>query len=318
MNIWNKILEEIQAGKVLALLCVFESIGSSPGRQGFKMYITSDHKLEGSVGGGIMEHKFIEMAKSLLKNGAFEPILKRQIHRKDNGKEQSGMICSGEQTIGLYYFDESSLSFLKEITLKSEEETYIFFDQNGYGLKKENEEMEPFFEKTSITQWKYIEPVDHRPRIHIIGGGHVGLALSKVMNSLGFHVSIYDERKDLNTYNENSCAHQKHIVDFQNINGLIPEDENSYVVLMSFGYRTDKLCIQQLLNRNFKYFGVMGSQSKMDNLLQSLIKEGYDKNLLDQIHTPIGVPINSQTPMEIAISVAAEIIGVKNGKFLDN
>ena len=321
MNFWNKILEELNQKKKLVLMCVLDSDGSSPGRQGFKMYVTDDHKLEGSIGGGIMEHKLIELAKSLLDKGSFQPFIKKQIHRKNIEKEQSGMICSGEQTIGFYHFDDSDLPFLEKITSNSKSKDHPFLILNHYGFSLIEDQFTPSktnFESLSLKEWTYKEPINHKHLVHIIGGGHVGLALSQVMNQLDFHVKIYDERNNLNTMENNSYAHERHVVNYQNLTDVIPDNSTDYLVLMSFGYRTDETCIKQLLNRNYRYFGVMGSKSKMETLFTSLLTDGFEQRQLDKIHTPIGIEINSQTPMEIAISVAAQIIAVKNGKFLIN
>jgi xanthine dehydrogenase accessory factor len=81
---------------------------------------------------------------------------------------------------------------------------------------------------------------------------------------------------------------------------------------MTLGYKTDEIVIRALLDKTFKFFGVLGSKAKMKTLLTSLAKEGVSKEKLDRIHTPVGLPINSHTPEEIAVSIAAEIIGVKN------
>ena len=81
---------------------------------------------------------------------------------------------------------------------------------------------------------------------------------------------------------------------------------------MSFGYRTDKVVLQQLLHHQFKYLGMMGSKEKVKQLFKELLEEGIDKTLLVKVHSPIGVPIKSKTPEEIAVSILAEIIGVKN------
>ena len=67
------------------------------------------------------------------------------------------------------------------------------------------------------------------------------------------------------------------------------------------------------MNKEFKYFGVLGSKAKMATLMKELKADGYDNEKLKRIHTPIGLPINSRTPEEIAVSIAAEMIAVKNG-----
>jgi xanthine dehydrogenase accessory factor len=81
---------------------------------------------------------------------------------------------------------------------------------------------------------------------------------------------------------------------------------------MTLGYKFDEIVIRKLIDRDFRYFGVLGSRAKMQTLLRDLRKEGFDQKKLNQIRTPIGLQINSQTPEEIAISIAAEIIAVKN------
>ena len=98
------------------LLYVLESKGSSPGRQGFSMVVNAKGEMEGSIGGGIMEHKFLEIVKERLKKqGSKEQELKKQIHDKSAANNQSGMICSGEQTIFLYPVREKDLNTVQKI-----------------------------------------------------------------------------------------------------------------------------------------------------------------------------------------------------------
>ncbi|HMU25427.1 MAG TPA: XdhC family protein, partial [Ferruginibacter sp.] len=99
MNSWQFIVEEKKCGNKVVLLYVVQSAGSSPGRQGFKMAVSNNGKMCGSIGGGIMEHKFVEMAKEELKSGIEKISLHLQVHHKDAGQNRSGMICSGEQTL---------------------------------------------------------------------------------------------------------------------------------------------------------------------------------------------------------------------------
>jgi xanthine dehydrogenase accessory factor len=81
---------------------------------------------------------------------------------------------------------------------------------------------------------------------------------------------------------------------------------------MTLGYRTDTIAVRALLNHDFAYIGLLGSISKTDKLIADLIAEGISKEKIKKIHAPIGMQIKSQTPEEIAISIAAEIIQIKN------
>jgi len=150
-------------------------------------------------------------------------------------------------------------------------------------------------------------------RLFIVGGGHCALALSELMSKLDFHISLFDDRADLNTLAKNEFVHEKRIIEsYEKIGDFIPPGKNDYVVVMTLGYRFDEIVIRKLFDRNFKYFGVLGSKAKMKTLLKNLEKEGFDKEKLNKIRTPVGLPINSRTPEEIAVSIAAEIIAFKN------
>ena len=95
MSIWDEILRRINEKEPLAFMYVIDSEGSSPGRQGFMMIVNGRGEMSGSIGGGIMEQKLVELAKSKLKAGEFKPFIKTQIHRKVE-VNHSGMICSGD------------------------------------------------------------------------------------------------------------------------------------------------------------------------------------------------------------------------------
>src|SRR5687768_12473292 len=101
-GIWRFIHKNLLLQVPVMLLYVTESEGSSPGRKGFHMAVNLSGEMEGSIGGGIMEHKFVELAREKLRSGKPETSLFRQFHDKRAVKDQSGMICSGQQTILLH------------------------------------------------------------------------------------------------------------------------------------------------------------------------------------------------------------------------
>ncbi len=169
------------------------------------------------------------------------------------------------------------------------------------------------FERQPNQAFLFEENLGFKNRLYLIGGGHCALALSELMSKLDFHITLFDDRADLNTFAKNRFAHQKHRLDsYENIGELIPSGNEVYVVVMTVGYRTDEVVIRQLLAKNFRYFGVLGSAAKMTTLLNQLRGEGVPEAQLVRIRTPIGIPINSRTPEEIAVSVAGEVIQIKN------
>ena len=99
---------------------------------------------------------------------------------------------------------------------------------------------------------------------------------------------------------------------YAELGSLIESGENVYVVIMTFGYRTDDIALRSLLIKQFKYIGVLGSKKKMEKMFTEYRKDNIDKKMLKNIHSPIGIQVKSQTASEIAVSIAAEIIAIKN------
>ena len=305
-DFWRNVLATLQANETCVLLCVVESIGSSPGRKGFKMCVTSGGAMFGSIGGGSMEHKLVELARSLMDKPVEFPFVKRQIHQAGIGQDRSGMICSGEQTVAFYLFDKEQLAFCADLVAEMDPGTSrdLLLTSEGIQLSSHAPEVVP--------EWSYHQPLLVQPRIAIIGGGHVSLALSRTMNQLGFHVQVFDDRDGLNTIRENAFAHERSFVDYHRIGEHLPEDPDLFIALVSFGYRTDELVLRQLIRRQYKYLGMLGSAEKVRTMFAAMRQDGFTDDELARVRAPIGLPIHSRTPEEIAVSIAAEIIRVKN------
>ncbi len=310
MDFWVNILEILRNGKTAVLLQVIHSEGSSPGRAGFHLVVDNDGNMKGSIGGGIMEYKLVEKAKKMLISGRFLPFIQEQVHSAEGGRNRSGMICSGKQTIAFYFLSQKEVPCIQGVveSLSNNLRVRLHFSDQGIALIGSDEDVH----QEELAQWSYIKEVGFDQTLYIIGGGHVGLALSEIMNKLGFYIILIDDRADLNTVVNNSFANKKLTVSYDELRNTIEQGDNVYVAIMTFGYRTDEVCIKQLIDLDFNYLGVMGSSEKMTKLLASLREQRYSAAQLAKLHTPIGLPINSKTPMEIAISVAAEIISIKN------
>ena len=310
--------------KCVVLMVVAESSGSSPGRQGFKMAVTEDGTLFGSIGGGVMEVALVELAQGKSKkakgknNSKFQisnSKLVEQIHRKDV-QNSSGMICSGKQTVIFKDLTNDNLETVQKIIKYLENQKSVALqisDSKFQTIENTQDNAMFYFEQKNENNFIYQEKIGFQNNLFIIGGGHCALALSELMSKMDFHISLFDDRPNLNTLEKNKFAHSKTIIEsYENIGQFIESGKNNYVVVMTLGYKFDEIVIRQLFDKNFKYFGVLGSKSKMRTLFRNLESEGFDKNKLAKIRTPIGLPINSHTPEEIAVSIAAEIIAVKN------
>jgi xanthine dehydrogenase accessory factor len=312
---WQLINNSLQNKVPVMLLYVLESNGSSPGRQGFFMSVNSDGEMEGSLGGGIMEHKFVEMAKARLVQPDDELSVHKQIHDKSAPKHQSGMICSGEQTIFVYKVQTKDQEHIDNIIicLEAHQNGTLYLSPAGILFSSDLPEQAYSLHITNDKDWLYTEKIGYKNHLYIIGGGHCALAFSKIMRMMDFYIHLYDDRKNLNTMLKNDHVHEKHEVsNYSKLSNHIPQGENTYVVIMTFGYRTDYIALWSLLKKKFKYLGLLGSKNKIEKMFADYVNEGVDANVLESIHAPVGINIKSQTPEEIAISIAAEIIKVKN------
>lgn len=315
MNVWNYIQEKHCCHVDVILLYVLASTGSSPGRQGFKMAVGADCTFTGSIGGGIMEHKFVEMAKAILAETAVhKKEVYKQVHSKDDAINQSGMICSGEQTIFLHKVTGRDMIAVEKI-LRDEKDNLdgtLLLSPEGIDYAPEAAADNFSYEK-SEDSFLLKEKTGFKNTLHIIGGGHCALALSQLMRQMDFYIHLYDDRKDLDTIKRNSFVHEIHLLNsFSDVESFIGERGNVFVVIMTFGYRTDDLAVRSLFNKKLTYIGILGSTKKMEQMFKAYREEGVAEEIIKRLHAPIGVQIKSQTPAEIAISIAAEIIKVKN------
>jgi xanthine dehydrogenase accessory factor len=317
ISTWKLIRDSLENNVPVMLLYVLESNGSSPGRQGFFMAVNSSGQMSGSIGGGMMEHKFVEMAIRQLKIDQQENLVRRQVHDETSNADRSGMICSGEQTIFIYRLQKEDTGTINNIieVLESEKSGTLQLTHKGIFFRDHIPEEDFFFEREADDTWRYEEKVGYKNHLYIIGGGHCALALSRIMRIMDFYIHLYDDRHPLNTFLDNNYVHEKTVVNnYSELKEIIPSGDCNYVVVMTFGYKTDDLVIRSLLKKQVKYFGVLGSGKKIDKMFKEYGLEGIDPDKTKKIYAPVGLPIKSQTPEEIAVSIAAEIIQVKNSK----
>jgi xanthine dehydrogenase accessory factor len=132
------------------------------------------------------------------------------------------------------------------------------------------------------------------------------------MSYLGFYIKLYDNRPGLNTIDDNTFVNEKIIVDYNKIGEIINGNPDEYVAIMTFGYRDDKIVFSKLMDKEFFYIGMIGSEAKIKTLFTEFQEEGIDPERWKHVFIPIGLNIFSKTAKEIAVSIAAEIIREKN------
>jgi xanthine dehydrogenase accessory factor len=157
----------------------------------------------------------------------------------------------------------------------------------------------------------YLEPVFPDLTLFIFGAGHVGRAVATVAKFIGFRVAVIDDRAKYANADRFPFADAFYIDDWQAALSKIPIGDSSYLFIATRGHEFDLICLRQAVQSPARYIGMLGSRKKLGMLFEILEKEGIERSRLERVSVPVGLDIGSETPEEIAISVAAELIAVR-------
>ncbi|WP_057555426.1 XdhC family protein [Paraclostridium sordellii] len=158
----------------------------------------------------------------------------------------------------------------------------------------------------------YIKVFKPKPKILIIGAGHVGSALYKISKTLDFYSIIVDDRDEFANKQRFKDANEVYSGDIDKILQSINLNDNTYVVIATRGYEKDIEALRVIIDKNVSYIGMIGSKNKWRTLKSELLSEGVDENLLNLVYSPVGLNISSNDIDEIAFGIMAEILLVKN------
>lgn len=158
----------------------------------------------------------------------------------------------------------------------------------------------------------FIRSFNPRPKLVIVGAGHVSHELSKVAGTQSFDIHIVDNRDEL-------CNRER----FPNVEGLylgdtiqtlmeLDIDEETYIVIAGPNHESDEKSLEAVILSGARYIGMLGSKKKIEKIREHIIGRGGKEEELDKVYTPIGIDIGSNIPSELAIGIMAEIIRVKN------
>jgi xanthine dehydrogenase accessory factor len=157
-----------------------------------------------------------------------------------------------------------------------------------------------------------------KPRMIILGGGHIALALTKMAKLTDFHVTVFDDRPAFANPGRFPEADEVICDDFSRVMERVHVRSSDYVVIVTRGHKHDTECLEGVLSGvRPAYTGMIGSRRRVAIVLKQLEDAGYARELLDGVHTPIGLKIAAVTPAEISVSILAEIIQVKRAGFND-
>jgi len=161
----------------------------------------------------------------------------------------------------------------------------------------------------------YGEPHRHPARLFVVGAGHIALPLARLGVALGFPVVVLDDREDFATDDRFPDASRVLRVDFSDPFAAMAPGVDDFVVLVTRAHRFDFDCLRRLVDNDSppRYIGMVGSRRRVRAAFRALLDAGVPSDRLASIHAPIGVDIGAETPEEIAVSIAAELVAVRRG-----
>jgi len=349
-NIYLQVSERQAADFPMALATITGTIGSTPQKPGCSALFDQAGLLSGTVGGGILEAKVQEIAKTAMisrESGLHHFMLNNDI------SQQEEAICGGQVEVLLdaticehiHVFDEIEQSLLKRIpgilvtrvtnlagTQVSIHRAWVTRDEKHAISPDHLPYLEPvihsiFSDGLSVDYREiiipagaqeiryFLEPVLPLPRLVIAGAGHIGKALAHLGNLLDFEVVVIDERADYaNTDNIPDADH--HVVnDIGRTMQSLDITPDTYIAIVTRGHKNDADALKACIGSGAAYVGMIGSARKIALMRKSFIGEGIATQAQwESIYAPIGLDIHSKTVQEIAVSIASQLIQVRNQK----
>ena len=344
-NPYLYLLELQSAGRPVILATVTRAIGSTPQKPGSSALINSEGLITGTVGGGIVEGKIQRMALQSIttgESGYFRFNLNKEAR---NGEDA---ICGGQIEIlidaspldHLFVFNEMKRSLEMKIpgvlmtTVKSilgntfierswiTAKTAVSLNHNGI-LAKEIKRLISDKDPAQYSEFKqpereriiFLEPLFPPQQLIIVGAGHIGKALSHIGKLLDFEVTVIDDREEY--ANPDNLPDADHILvgDIGEVMGEMDFTPDSYIVIVTRGHKDDAKALRKCIVCEAAYIGMIGSRNKVALMHDDFIRKGWaEPREWKNIHAPIGLDIHSKSVQEIAISIAAQLVQVKNAK----
>lgn len=323
----------IGQGKQVALATVVQTWGSGPRREGAKMAITAGMQMAGSVSGGCVEGAVIEEALAALEDGR-----PRLLHFgvTDENAWEVGLTCGGELTVFVERLDRSWWQSLSDaaarhqvaasaVVLEGEQagrRAFVLECGQAPSDSSCQDETLAGIAQTAIQRRRCLRQASNgldvfadlhlpRPRLIIVGGAHVAVALQGLARQLGFRVILIDPRQ--------AFATPERFPDVEEITHEYPHealprlglDSETYVAVLTHDPKIDDGTLLHALPSPAPYVGVLSSLRTHRKRVERLTEQGLDPALLERLHVPIGLKIGGREPEEIALAILAEIVSVR-------
>jgi len=157
----------------------------------------------------------------------------------------------------------------------------------------------------------YVEPILPDPTLFIFGAGHVGQAVAPIAKTLGFKIAVVDDRIKYANSERFPQADDFYVNSWEEVFSGLPVSDSSYLLIATRGHKYDLSCLRYAVQTPARYIGLLGSRRKTKLLYEALEQEGIDRACFKRVFAPVGLEIGSETPEEIAVSIAAELVAVR-------
>lgn len=318
IELLNTMLSRLDAGEPAVLCSILADSGSSPRGAGAKMAVLKDGTTCGTIGGGAVELLAAKQALDALERGTSSLCA---FDLSPNQVNDIGMICGGAVTVYFQYFDPQDKPAADTLrkwldALENEKAAWLYLALDDSRVQEFEIFSAPPADKTGLFGAKakftgsspmyYTEPVSRPGRVWIFGGGHVGAALVPVLSALDFRVCVFDNRLDFAVQERFPEAKAVVCGDYRDLGIHLTRDD--FAVIMTPGHQADFAVLSQVLRSDAAYIGCIGSAKKNAKVAEKLREDGFSDADIARIHAPIGLDILAETPAEIAVSIAAELI----------
>ncbi len=336
-------IKHLKSGQNLVMATVIKHKGSTPREAGARLIIMEDGTSQGTVGGGLVEAKSFEAAKSLF--GTKSSLILR-FDMAQQSLDPNSMICGGNMTVLLEYLEanETNISFYSAINeiYESRKNAILIVkideDESGNcnltkgitgdegvvakGLTCSESILQqihstiPESKKPTLLAIEadkyWVEPLLLPKNLILFGAGHVSRTTAQIGVMTGFQVTVVDDRPELMTREFfPEPIELKPIDSLETCCKELAINEDSFLVILTRSHVLDRSLLQQTIRLPFGYLGMIGSQKKRNTIYDSLLDGGVTDEELKMIHSPIGLNIGANTPQEIAVSIIAELIEVR-------
>lgn len=333
-EMFNLIKENIESGNDVVLVSIIGDFGSAPRGAGAHMLINHSGRIYGTIGGGAVEYQSEKLAAEILEKG--QSLIKS--FSLDQGQvENLGMICGGNVLVIFQYISAEDDQGIDELCddalemLERDEDAWMVCelqDDDSWkmglysasagllGIDTDIDGIKQYLgtssQRFSFRDKRYYsEPIHQAGRVLIFGGGHVAQELVPVLEHIGFSCVVIDDRPEFTKPELFPGAQQIVTESFENIDSYLHISDRDYIVIMTRGHAHDYTVLRQTLLVDSTYVGCIGSRVKISGTTQRLLDDGIPQEKIDRIHWPIGLEIKAETPAEIAISIAGELILVR-------